>query len=108
MHLQIGRDTQERKKTWHFSQKMYLQTFVMTESKTICRNYLCTKSFILVNYFLKNKIFSFFPTVKMKANYAETCRIGNLEADFNKFHLLNFSEIFTMLFWNIDDLNSAK
>ena len=37
--------------------------------------------------FLKNQIFSLFPIVKMNANYAEICRVGNLEADF----LTNFA-----------------
>ena len=31
---------------------------------------------------LKNEIFSLFPVVKMNANYAEICRVGNVEADF--------------------------
>ena len=36
----------------------------------------------------------------MTTTYAEICRVGNLEADFNKFCLLKFSEIFTVLLWN--------
>ena len=61
-----------------------LQTFVMIQCKIICRNYLCTKSFILVIGFSKNQIFSFFPIVKMYVNYTEICwvHVGNLEADF--------------------------
>ena len=36
--------------------------------------------------------------VKMNANYAEICRVGNLEADFQQVPLVHFfSEIFTML-----------
>ena len=31
-----------------YTQEVNLQTFVMIQCKTICRNYLCTKSFILV------------------------------------------------------------
>ena len=31
---------------------------------------------------------------KTNVNYAEICRIGNLEADFNKFRLFNFSLCF--------------
>ena len=44
----------------------------------------------------------------MNANNAEICRVSNLEADFNKFRLFNFSEIFTILLWNINNLKSAK
>ena len=44
----------------------------------------------------------------MNANYAEICRVGNLEQIFNKFCLFNFSEIFTILLWNINNSNSAK
>ena len=44
----------------------------------------------------------------MNANYAEICRAGNLEEDFNKFHLINFCEIFPILLWNINYSNSAK
>ena len=29
-----------------------------------------------------------FPTVKMNANYAEMCRVGNLEADFQQVPLV--------------------
>ena len=53
----------------------------MIECKTIGCNYLCMKSFILSHWFLKNQIFSCFPIIKMNANYAEICRVGNLEAD---------------------------
>ena len=35
-------------------------------------------------------MFSFFPIVKMNANYAEISRVGNKEACFNKFHLFVF------------------
>ena len=31
---------------------------------------------------LSNQIFSLFPIAKMKANYAEISRVGNLESDF--------------------------
>ena len=39
----------------------------------------------------------------MNGNYAEIWR-----QIFNKFCLLNFSEIVTILLWNINSLNSAK
>ena len=39
---------------------------------------------------LKNKIFLFFPIVKMNANYAEICSVGNLEADFQHIPLVQF------------------
>ena len=57
-----------------------LQTFVMIQCKTICHNYLCTKSFILVIVFQKIKYFHF--SHSKNANYAEICKVGNLEADF--------------------------
>ena len=80
----------------------------MIKGKTICRNYLHTKSFILV-IGLKNQIFSLFLIVKMNANYAETFRVGNLEADFQQVTLVQFfSEIFTILLGNINNSNSAK
>ena len=44
----------------------------------------------------------------MYPNHAEICRVGNLEPDFQKFHLFNFSEIFPILLWNINHANSAK
>ena len=59
--------------------------------------YLCTKSFILVNVFLKNQRFSLFPIVKMNVNYAEICREGNLEADFQQVLLVIFCAMFTIL-----------
>ena len=43
--------------------------------------------------FVKNKIFSLFTIVKMNANYAEICRVGNFEADFQQVTLVQF-------FWN--------
>ena len=44
----------------------------------------------------------------MSANYAEICRIGNLEAEFQQIPLVQFSEIFTILLQNISNLNSVK
>ena len=58
--------------------------------------YLCAKSFNLVIVFFfvfflkKNKYFHFFPIVKFNANYAEICRVGNLEADFQQVPLVQF------------------
>ena len=40
------------------------------------------KKFYSSQWFLKNPILSRFPIVKMNENYAEICRVGNLEADF--------------------------
>ena len=40
------------------------------------------KKFYSSQWFLKNPIFSLFPIVKMNKNYAEICRVGNLEAEF--------------------------
>ena len=49
------------------------------------------KKFYSNHWFLKkNRIFSLFPIVKMNANYAEICRIGNLEADFRQVALVQF------------------
>ena len=44
----------------------------------------------------------------MNANYAEFWRVSNLEADFQLVFLLNLSEIFSILIWNINNLNSVK
>ena len=78
------------------SEEVNMQTFVMISRITICRNYLYTKSFILVIAFFLIKYFHFFLIVKMNANYAEMCRLGNLEADFQQVPLF-FSEMFTVL-----------
>ena len=51
---------------------------------------------VILFYFL-NQIFSLFPTVKMHANYAEICRVGNLEADFQQVLLVQF-------FWNFHNI----
>ena len=48
------------------------------------------KKFYYSHWFLKNQIFSLFPIVKMDVNYAEICRVGNLEADFQPVSLVNF------------------
>ena len=47
--------------------------------------------------FLENQIFSLFPIVKMNANHAEICRVGNLEADFQQVGLIQF-------FWNFHNI----
>ena len=39
------------------------------------------KKFYPSHWFLKLQIFSLFPIVKMNANFAEICGIGNVEAD---------------------------
>ena len=62
---------------------------VMIQCKTTCRNYLCLNPFILV-ITLKNLIFSLFPVVKINANYAEICSVGDLEADFRQIPLIHF------------------
>ena len=77
-----------------------MHTFIMIQCKTICRNTYAQK--VYASIFL-NQIFSLFPLVKMNANYAEICRLGNLEANFQQFRLFIFSEIFTMLLWNINN-----
>ena len=47
--------------------------------------------------FKKIKYFHFFPIVKMTANYAEICRVGNLESDFQQVLLVQF-------FWNFHNI----
>ena len=44
----------------------------------------------------------------MKPNHAEICRVGNLEPDFQQVLFVIFSEIFTILLWNIINLNSER
>ena len=48
-------------------------------------------------FFFLNQIFSL--RVNINADYAEICRVDNLEADFQKFPLVHFffTEIFTVL-----------
>ena len=48
------------------------------------------KKFYASHWFLKNQVFSLFPIVKMNVNYAEICRVGNLEADFQQVPLVQF------------------
>ena len=44
------------------------------------------------------QIFSLFPIVKMDANYASNCMVGNLEADFQQVPRVQFfSEVFSPL-----------
>ena len=58
--------------------------------KTICRNYVYTKSFNLLIGFKNLNIF-IFTTVKMAAKYAEIARVGKLQADFKQVpHVQNF------------------
>ena len=64
----------------------------------------CDKKFYSSHCFLKIKIFSLFPIVKMNANYAEICSVGNLEAGFQQVLLVHFfCRIFTMLLRNISN-----
>ena len=48
------------------------------------------KQFYSNHWFLKNQIFSLFPIVKMNTIYAEICRVGNLDADFQQAALVQF------------------
>ena len=48
------------------------------------------KKFNSIHWILKNRIFLLFPIVKMNANFAEICRVGNLEADFQQVPLVQF------------------
>ena len=75
-----------------YTEEVNLQTFVMILSKPISGNYLCTKKFYCSHWFKKKKIKYFhFTIVKMNANYAEICRVGNVEADFQQVLLVQFS-----------------
>ena len=47
-------------------------------------------------------------SLKMNANYAELCRQPTWRQIFYKFRLINSSEIFTILLWNINNSNSAR
>ena len=46
--------------------------------------------FFFFFFFFLNQIFSLFLIVKINANYAEICRVGNLEADFQQVLLVHF------------------
>ena len=60
-------------------------------------------------FFKKSNIFTFSHSKNlMNANYAEICRVGSLGADFQQVLLVQFSEIFTILLWNINNSNSVK
>ena len=48
------------------------------------------KKLYSIHWILKNRIFSLFPIVKMNANFAEICRVDNLEADFQQVPLVQF------------------
>ena len=48
------------------------------------------KKFYSIHWILKNQIFSLFPIIKMNANFAEICRVGNLEADFQQVPFVQF------------------
>ena len=61
-----------------------LQTLVMIYCKTIT-TYQGTKQFYSNHWIYKEKSSIFIlPKVKMNANYAEICIVGNLEADFHQ------------------------
>ena len=69
-----------------YIEEVNLQTFGMIKC------YLCKKqkkSFIPVTGLKKIKYFHL-SVVKMNANYAEICRVGKLEADFQQVQLVPF------------------
>ena len=51
--------------------------------QNLCRNYICTNSFILFISF-ENSNSCTFSIVKMTANYAEIGRVGKLEGEFQQ------------------------
>ena len=69
----------------------------MTKCQTVCRNYICTKTFILIIGLETIKNFIFFSRNKMAANYAPIYSVSSLFAGFNKFHLLKHSAIFHII-----------
>ena len=56
-------------------------------------SYLPMHKMFYFSHWLKNQIFSLFLIVKMNANYEEICRVGNLEAVFNKFSISSVCSI---------------
>ena len=72
------------------------------------------KTLSSIHQFSKNQIFllffcCFFPVVKITANYAKFNRVlGRLEAGFQQVQLVKFSEIFTILFGNINNKKSIE
>ena len=78
-----------------YTEEVNLQTFVMIICKTICRNYLCTKSFILVTGF-KN-IFAFSRSKKRMQIMPKSAGQVTWRQNFNMFCVFNFSEILSLL-----------
>ena len=58
-----------------YTEEINLHPLAIICCKTICRNYVYTKSFILVTGLKKSNNF-FFPKIKMAAYYAENGRVG--------------------------------
>ena len=74
-----------------YTEEVNLQTFVIILYKTICRNYVpMHKHFYSSHWFLNNQMFLLFPIVETNANYAEICRVGNLEVIFQQVPLVQF------------------
>ena len=73
---------------WRFTQKKQIcKLLSWFNAKTICRNYICSKNFILVVFFFFffNQSFSLFSHSENEClNSAEICRVDNLEADFHE------------------------
>ena len=59
------------------------------------------KKFYSCHWFLKNQIFSLFPIVKLNANYAEICRVGNVESDYQQVPLVHFYSLRKHVYSNI-------
>ena len=65
----------------------------MIKCKTICRNFVYTKLFILfIGYKNNPKYFHFFSIVKMATRYAEIGRVGKREAGFQQVPPFQISE----------------
>ena len=76
---------------WPFTQKWICKLL----SCTICRK--MHKKFYSSHWFYKDQILSLFPIVKMNANYAEICRVGNLKSVCQQVLLVQF-------FWNFHNI----
>ena len=65
---------------WYFTHKKYLQTLSWVNAILFAVTTCAQKKFILVVVFKSSSIFTF-PIVKLHANYAEICSVGNLETN---------------------------
>ena len=82
-----------------FRKSFFALRFTQSKFANFCHEFNA-KPFVVTTYvqnsssliigFQNNQIFLLFPIVKMNANYAEICRVGILEANFQQVLLVNF------------------